>query len=344
MDGVIDLRSDTVTSPPPAMRAAMAAAEVGDDVFGEDPTVNRLQERAAALLGKEAALFVPSGSMANQIAIKVHCQPGDEVIVGEGAHNNLYESGAAGAIAGVQLSVAGRGGLFTAADVDGIYKSGSNHNYAPTRLICIENTHNRGGGLVWRSREVAQIVELARARAVPLHLDGARLCNAAVAQGVAVATLAAPFDTVSMCFSKGLGAPVGSVIAGTKAHIERAHRFRKMLGGGMRQAGILAAAALWALDHNIDRLADDHANARMIAERLAQRSNLSINLECVETNIILVDLGASLPAADAAATALRAAGVRCLPFGPRRLRLVTHLDVNRTACERAATIIAQTLQ
>jgi len=247
MDGVIDLRSDTLTSPPSAMRAAMAAAEVGDDVFGEDPTVNRLQERAAALLGKEAALFVPSGSMANQIAIKVHCQPGDEVIVGEGAHNNLYESGAAGAIGGVQLSVAGRGGLFTAADVDGIYKPGSNHNYAPTRLVCIESTHNRGGGLVWRAREVAQIVELARARGVALHLDGARVCNAAVAQGVAVATLAAPFDTASMCFSKGLGAPVGSVIAGTKAHIERAHRFRKMLGGGMRQAGILAAAALYAV-------------------------------------------------------------------------------------------------
>jgi threonine aldolase len=344
MNGVIDLRSDTVTSPPAAMRAAMAAAEVGDDVFGEDPTVNRLQERAAALLGKEAALFVPSGSMANQIAIKVHCQPGDEVIVGEGAHNNLYESGAAGAIAGVQLSVAGRGGLFTAADVDAIYKPGSNHNYAPTRLICIENTHNRGGGLVWRSREVAQIVELARARGVPLHLDGARLCNAAVAQGAAVATLAAPFDTVSMCFSKGLGAPVGSVIAGTKAHIDRAHRFRKMLGGGMRQAGILAAAALWALDHNIDRLAEDHANARMLAERLAEQPGLSINLERVETNIVLVDLAASLPAADVAAAALRTAGVRCLPFGPRRLRLVTHLDVNRAACERAATIMAQTLQ
>jgi threonine aldolase len=342
MDAMIDLRSDTVTSPTPAMRAVMAAAEVGDDVFGEDPTINRLQERAAAFLGKEAALFVPSGSMANQIALKVHCQPGDEVIVGEGAHNNLYESGAAGAIAGVQLTVAARGGLFTAADVEALYKPGTNHTFAPTRLVCIENTHNRGGGLCWRPREVAQIIEFCRARGLALHLDGARLCNAAVAQGVAAATLAASFDTVSMCFSKGLGAPVGSVIAGTRAHIERAHRFRKMLGGGMRQAGILAAAALYALDHNVERLAQDHANARLIAERLAQRPGVSVELP--ETNIILVDLAAPLPTAEAAASAFKAAGVRCLPFGPRRLRLVTHMDVDRAACEQAVKIMSETLQ
>jgi threonine aldolase len=240
--------------------------------------------------------------------------------------------------------VAGRGGMFTAAEADALYKSGTNHTYAPTRLICIENTHNRGGGLIWRPREVAQIAELARARGLPMHLDGARLCNAAVASGIPVATLAAPFDTVSMCFSKGLGAPVGSVIAGTRTHIDRAHRFRKMLGGGMRQAGILAAAALWALDHNMERLADDHANARLIAERLAERPGFAVNLERVETNIVLVDLGGSMPAAEAAATALREAGVRCLPFGPRRLRLVTHLDVDRAACERAATIMVQTLR
>jgi threonine aldolase len=344
MDGMIDLRSDTVTRPSAAMRAAMAAAEVGDDVFGEDPTINRLQERAAALLGKEAALYVPSGSMANQIALKVHCQPGDEVIVGEGAHNNLYESGAAGAIAGVQLTVAGRGGLFTAADVEALYKSGANHTYAPTRLVCIENTHNRAGGAVWRPREVAAIIETARSHGLLLHLDGARLCNAAVAQGASVASLAAAFDTVSMCFSKGLGAPVGSVIAGTRAHIDRAHRFRKMLGGGMRQAGILAAAALYALDHNIDRLAEDHANARLLAERLSERPGISVDVAGVETNIVLVDLAPGLPAAEPAATALRAAGVRCLPFGPRRLRLVTHLDVDRPACERAAAIMAEVLR
>jgi threonine aldolase len=343
MDGIIDLRSDTVTRPSAAMRAAMAAAEVGDDVFGEDPTINRLQERAAAFLGKEAALYVPSGSMANQIALKIHCQPGDDVIVGEGAHNNLYESGAAGAIAGVQLTVAGRGGLFTAAEAEAHYRPGSNHTYSPTRLVCVENTHNRGGGAVWRPRDVAAVAEFARARGLALHLDGARLCNAVVALGTPAATLAAPFDTVSMCFSKGLGAPVGSVIAGSQALTDRAHRFRKMLGGGMRQAGILAAAALWALDHNVERLAEDHANARLIAERLAERPGFSVNLERVETNIVLVDLGAPLPPAEAAVTALRAVGVRCLPFGPRRLRLVTHLDVDRAACERAATLIAETL-
>jgi threonine aldolase len=347
MEGnVIDLRSDTVTRPTAAMRAAMLAAEVGDDVFGEDPTINKLQERAAAFLGKEAALFVPSGSMANQIALKVHCQPGDEVIVGEGSHNNLYESGAAGAIAGVQLTVAGQGGLFTGADVEALYKTASNHTNAPTRLVCVENTHNRGGGAVWRPREVAQIVEAARARGLALHLDGARLCNAAVAQGLSAsaAALTAGFDTVSMCFSKGLGAPVGSVIAGSKALMDRAHRFRKMLGGGMRQAGILAAAALYALDHNVARLADDHANARLLAERLAQRPGISVNLEGVQTNIVLVDLGPALPAAEAAAASLRAAGVLCFPFGPRRLRLVTHLDVDRAACERAAAIMAEVLQ
>jgi threonine aldolase len=340
----IDLRSDTVTRPSAAMRAAMAAAEVGDDVFGEDPTVNRLQERAAAFLGKEAALFVPSGSMANQIALKVHCQPGDEVIVGEGAHNNLYESGAAGAIAGVQLTVAGRGGLFTVADAEPLYKPGSNHTYSPTRLVCVENTHNRGGGAVWRPGQVAEIVAFARERGLALHLDGARLCNAAVALAVPAATLAAPFDTVSMCFSKGLGAPVGSVIAGSKALMDRAHRFRKMLGGGMRQAGILAAAALYALEHNVERLAADHANARLIAERLSGRPGVTVDVAHLETNIVLVDLGPGLPTAEAAAAALRAAGVRCLPFAARRLRLVTHLDVDRAACERAAGIMIETLR
>src|SRR3954471_3498230 len=320
-DGIIDLRSDTVTRPSTAMRAAMTEAPVGDDVFGEDPTVNALQERAATLLGKEAALFVPSGSMANQIALKVHCQPGDDVIIGEGAHNQLYESGAAGALAGVQLTGAGRGGVFSVRDVEALCKPPENHSYAPTTLVSIENTHNRGGGVVWPQREVAQIAAFARTRGIGLHLDGARLCNAAIAQGASVAALAAQFDTVSMCFSKGLGAPVGSVIAGSRALIVRAHRFRKMLGGGMRQAGILAAAALHALDNNVDRLAEDHANARFLAEQLSAVPGLSVNLEKVQTNIVLVDLATWLPAAEAAVPALRAAGVLCLAFGPRRLRL-----------------------
>jgi threonine aldolase len=322
----------------------MAAAEVGDDVFGEDPTVNRLQERAAELLGKEAALYVPSGSMANQIALKVHCQPGDDVIIGEGGHNLLYESGAAGAVAGVQATTVGRGGTFTARDVEAAWKSADNHSYAPTRLVCLENTHNRGGGVVWAQRDVGEIAAFARAHGMALHLDGARVCNAAIAQGASVAALAGPFDTVSMCFSKGLGAPVGSVIAGSKALVVRAHRYRKMLGGGMRQAGILAAAALYALDHNVDRLAEDHANARLLGERLSQVPGLSVNLEKVQTNIVMVDLATWLPAAADAVTVLRAAGVLCLPVGPRRLRLVTHLDVDRAACERAVAVIADVLK
>jgi threonine aldolase len=343
MESIIDLRSDTVTRPSPEMRRAMADAEVGDDVFGEDPTVNRLQERAAAFLGKEAALYVPSGSMANQIALKVHCQPGDDVIIGEGAHNHLYESGAAGAIAGVQCSVAGRGGLFTATEVEALFRPTSNHTTTPTRLVCVENTHNRGGGAVWRQSEVEAIAMVARARGLALHLDGARLCNAAVASGIPASALAAPFDTVSMCFSKGLGAPVGSVIAGTRAAIDRAHRFRKMLGGGMRQAGILAAAALYALEHNVQRLSEDHANARLIAEHLAGRPGFKIDLAGVQSNIVLVDLLPPLPESDKAAAALRSKGVLCLPFGPRRLRLVTHLDVSRAACERAARLMSETL-
>jgi threonine aldolase len=332
----IDLRSDPVTRPSPGMRQAMAEAEVGDDVYGEDPTVKRLEARAAALLGKEAALFVPSGSMANQIALKVHCQPGDDVIVGEGSHNMLYESGAGGAIAGVQWSVVGKGGTFTARDAEAAIKPSLVGAYAPTRLICVENTHNRGGGVVWASRDVAELATLARERGLRLHLDGARLLNAAVAHAVPAAELAAPFDTASLCFSKGLGAPVGSVIAGTRELVTRAHRFRKMLGGGMRQSGILAAAALWALDHNVERLADDHLHARELAAWLAEVKGLSINLERVQTNIVLVDLSTRLPPAERFVAALAARGVLCLALGPRRLRLVTHLDVDRAACLRAA--------
>ncbi len=343
---LIDLRSDTVTRPSATMRKAIADAEVGDDVFGEDPTVNRLQERAAAFLGKEAALFVPTGSMANVLAFRIHCAAGDDVIVGQGSHNYLFEGGAAGGVGGVQVTLVGQpSGLFTVGDVEAAYKPASNHNFAPTRLVCVENTHNRGGGAVWPQSDVKEIAAFARDRQLALHLDGARLANAAVALGVSAAARAAPFDTASLCFSKGLGAPVGSVIAGGKAHIDRAHRFRKMLGGGMRQAGILAAAALYALDHNVERLAQDHDNARLIAQRLSSVPGLSINLESVQTNIILVDIAphATKVAADAAVAALRASGVLCLAVGPRRLRLVTHLDVDRAACDRAADIIAQTL-
>jgi threonine aldolase len=336
----IDLRSDTVTKPSAGMRQAMAAAEVGDDVFGEDPTINLLEERAAALLGKEAALYVPSGSMANQIALKVHCQPGEEVVIGEGSHNYFYEAGAAGAIAGVQFSVVGKGGTFTAAEVEDAFKPERNHSLAPTRLVCVENTHNRGGGVVWNREDVAGVAAFARAQGLALHLDGARLLNAAVASGVKAADLAAPFDTCSLCFSKGLGAPVGSVFAGSKEHRYRAHRLRKMMGGAMRQAGILAAGALYALDHNVERLREDHANARLLGERLAGVPGLVVDLARQQTNIVLVETSGGL-GAEALVAAVRERGVLCLATGARRLRLVTHLDVTRAACERAAELIAE---
>src|SRR6266567_4620988 len=260
----IDLRSDTVTKPTPGMREAMARAEVGDDVYGEDPTVNRLQERVAELLGVEAALYVPSGSMANQIALAVNTRHGDDVIIGEGGHNWLYESGAGAALSGCQFTFAGSGGLFTGDDVRRAAKP-DNHHHAPTRLVCIENTHNRAGGRIWPEADVRGVLDAARALGLRAHLDGARLWNVAVATGRRERDLAAGFDTISVCLSKGLGAPVGSLICGSKDDMWRAHRFRKMFGGAMRQAGILAAAGLYALEHQRARLADDHANARRLA-------------------------------------------------------------------------------
>ncbi|MFH0902976.1 MAG: GntG family PLP-dependent aldolase, partial [Pseudomonadota bacterium] len=239
----IDLRSDTVTLPTLAMREAMAKAIVGDDVYGEDPTVNRLQERVAELLGTEAALFVPSGTMSNQIAMKLHTRPGDEVLAGEGSHCWQYESGGAAALAGVQIRIIGREGLFTASDVEAAINPGDDH-YAQTRMVWLENTHNRAGGRIWPTREVDAILELARSRRLEAHLDGARIWNAAVATGKSERDLVAGFQTVSVCLSKGLGAPVGSLLCGSRASILEAHRIRKMLGGGMRQAGILAAGAL----------------------------------------------------------------------------------------------------
>ena len=329
----VDLRSDTVTRPSPGMRAAMAAAEVGDAVLGDDPTVLKLQERAAELLGKEAALYVPSGTMANQIALKVHCEPGDDVLACEGAHLMWYESGAAGAIAGVQIRSIGRAGRFSAADVAAAYVE-AQPTIPATRLVCVENTHNRSGGVVWPRANVDEVVATARKLDMRLHLDGARLLNATTVLGVPPNVLAGGFDTVSMCFSKGLGAPVGSVLAGSRALMARALRFRRMFGGGMRQSGILAAAALYALDHNVSRLAEDHANARWLAERLAPLPGLVVDA-APPSNIVMVDLAPELPPARDLSGRLAAGGVLCSVFGPRRLRFVTHLDVDRAACERA---------
>ncbi|MDB4970056.1 MAG: Low-specificity L-threonine aldolase [Myxococcales bacterium] len=342
---IVDLRSDTVTKPSTAMREAMARAEVGDDVYGEDPSVNQLQERVAALLGKEAALYVPSGTMANQIALAIHTRPGDEVLVSHGAHCMVFESGAAGALAGVQFGVIGdKRGRFTAADVAEAINP-DNHHFAPTTLVAVENTHNRGGGAIVAQRDILAIADLVHRRGLALHLDGARIWNAHVATGMPLHELAAPFDTVSVCLSKGLGAPVGSLMAGTKALVHKAHRRRKMLGGGMRQAGLLAAAGLWALEHNLARLAEDHANARRFAEPLARLPGIGLDLATVETNIVIWDLLPDCPLDGAAFVArARAQGLLLNAVAARRLRAVTHLDVDANACAAAAEIAAAVLR
>ena len=335
---MIDLRSDTVTRPTPAMRAAIAEAEVGDDVFGEDPTVRALEEEVAALVGKEAALFVTSGTMSNQLAIALHTQPGDEVVVGEGAHVVFYESGAGAALSGVQFAIAGAGGTFGPDDL--AERVHATAYYCPrTSLVCIENTHNRAGGRVFPQELVTRVAAEARARGLALHLDGARLWNASVRTGLAVAELAAPFDTVSVCFSKGLGAPVGSALVGSRDAVQRARRLRKMWGGGMRQSGILAAGALFALRNHRARLVEDHDKARRFAERTAEAPGLRVDLAQVETNIVNVDVEGAL--AERVSVAARARGLLLNPTGPRRLRAVMHLDVSPADAERAAGLLAE---
>jgi threonine aldolase len=341
---VIDLRSDTVTKPTPEMREAMARAEVGDDVYGEDPTVRALEEKVAHLLGKEASLFVPSGTMANQIALAVHTKPGDEVLIGEGAHCEAFESGAGAALAGVQFHAIGDGGLFTGEDVDEAVHP-DNHHYAPTTLCSVENTHNRSGGRCFSLSACEDIAAIARKHGLRLHLDGARLLNAAVALGRSARALAAPFDSVSLCLSKGLGAPVGSLVAGSKDFVHRAHRRRKMMGGGMRQAGILAAAGLWALEHHVERLVEDHHNARRFAEGILGAPGIDVELATVETNIVIWELKGDVPfdAAEYVARA-RAQGLLLNSISARRLRAVTHLDVDAAACARAAEIAVEIMK
>jgi threonine aldolase len=331
----VDLRSDTLTRPTAPMREAMARAEVGDDVFGEDPTVRALQEEVATLTGKEAALFLSSGTMGNQLGIAIQTRHGDEVIVGEGAHPVWYEAAAGAALSGVQFATAGKGGLYTADEMEAVIQAGV--YWAPhTQLVCIENTHNRAGGRIFPQADVVAIAARAKARGLALHLDGARLWNASAATGIPVQTLAAPFDTATVCFSKGLGAPVGSALCASKAQIERARRFRKMWGGAMRQSGILAAGALY---HHRERLAEDHANARRFAEIVGATKGARIELAHVETNIVNVDVDDPIRAEDVA-TRARAAGVIVNATGPRRMRAVMHLDVSRADVERGATILA----
>jgi threonine aldolase len=338
MPGLVDLRSDTVTRPSAAMRLAMANAEVGDDVFGDDPTIKKLEETIAELLGMEAALFVPSGTMANQIALRAQTKPGDEIIIGQGAHCWRHESGALAALAGVQTQIAGTDGTFTGADVRAAFK-GNDPYQSPTTVVEVENTHGATGGTIWPRDRLADVVATAKQLGIALHLDGARIWNASAATGASEKELAAGFDSVSVCLSKGLGAPVGSLVAGSKPLIKACHRLRKMQGGGMRQAGILAAAGLFALEHNRARLVEDHANARAFAEMLATVSGLRVDLANVQTNIVMIDIDrGTVPAFIELA---KEEGVLIGANGTRQVRAVMHLDVDREGVMRAAHVIAE---
>jgi threonine aldolase len=323
------------------MHRAIAEAPVGDDQYGEDPSVNRLQELVAERLGKEAALFVPTGTMANQLPLKLYCRPGDDVIVGVESHAVWHETGAAAANAGVQFTEIGAGGRFTADELLAARNPREHLLYPPTTLVEVEDTQNRMGGLVWDRAELERIGAAAREHGIASYLDGARLLNAAVARGDDPAALAAPFDLVSIALSKGLGCPAGSVLAGRAADVAALVRYRRMLGGALRQAGVLAAAGVHALTHHVERLADDHANARLIGERLAACPAVELDLDALETNIVVFRLGDGAP--DAAAVVARAAqrDVLVMAFGPRTVRAVTHLDVSRADCERAAEALAE---
>jgi threonine aldolase len=321
------------------MRAAMAAAPVGDDQYGEDPTMNTLQERIAALLGKEAALWLPSGTMANQVALRVFTHPGDDVIVSRESHAVWHEAGGSGANAGIQFTEIGADGVFTASEFLAARKPRGHILYPPTTLVEIENTHNRTGGIIVPQEEIERICFAAREHEISSYLDGARLWNVAVARGRPAATLAAPFDLVSVALSKGLGAPAGTMLAGTRDLIGRALRHRRMFGGAMRQVGILGAAGLYALDHNVERLAEDHANARRIAQRLAQSAKIVIDAGKVETNILVFKLADGAPDAATVVAQARERGLLIFAFGPRTVRAVTHLDVTPDQCEKAAEIL-----
>lgn len=341
MNSIVDLRSDTVTRPCPGMRAAIAGAEVGDDVLGDDPTVLRLQERVAAMFRKPSALFVPTGTMANQVAIRAVCEPGDEIILDDTTHSYNYETGATAALAGCSMRIIhGRRGIYTAAEAEALIRPDSFH-FPHTRMVIVENTNNRGGGSLWPTENIAALHALTRQRGLHMHIDGARLMNACVATGRAPHEFGALADSVSMCFSKGLGAPIGSIVVGEADFIRRAHRFRKMYGGGMRQAGVLAAAALYALDHNIERLAEDHANARRFAEQIAGVPGLVLDPKTVETNIVIYDVEPRIGTGEQLSRRLQERGVRILAIAPQRMRAVTHLDVSREQVERAAAIVGE---
>ena len=334
---MIDLRSDTVTKPSPAMRKAMAEAEVGDDVFKEDPTVNKLEEYIADLLGKEAALYVPSGVMGNQLCLNILTQPGDEVICDREAHIFNYESGSPARLSGIQIyPLDGKLGILTAEQVEPYIRTTAYH-MPRTKVIEVENTHNRAGGTIWPIENIIALKNLAKKHNLKYHLDGARLWNACVETGISPKEYASHFDTVSCCFSKGLGAPVGSAIASSKEFIKEAYRVRKAWGGGMRQVGILAAASLYAVQHNRERLKEDHRRAKILAERINSNSNLEINMKAVQTNILLFKPLKKTPADGM--KLCREKGLLLTPGTIDSLRAVTHLDINDNDIHKASDII-----
>jgi threonine aldolase len=337
---MIDLRSDTVTRPSPGMREAMAIAPVGDDVLGDDPTVIGLERRVAALLGKEDAVYVPSGTMANQIGLRIHTSHGDRVVMDADSHIRVHESGAPAAIAGVSIvPVEGVHGVFTPDQLIAAVPRPSPDFppglFDPTTLVTMENTHNEAGGTIWPIEAMTAVAETARDLGLAVHLDGARLWNASAATGIALDVYAAAADTVNVCFSKGLGAPIGSALAGPKPLIDRARWFKKMYGGGFRQAGIIAAGALYALEHHRERLTDDHLHARQFAEAINDLDRLAVDLASVQTNIVFFDV----EHAPGFAAALREQGVDTLSLGRTRIRAVFHLDVSQDATDEAIQIV-----
>jgi threonine aldolase len=339
---LLDFRSDTVTRPTAGMIQAMATAPLGDDVYGEDPTVNALQQRLADLLGKEAALFVPSGTMSNQLGVRVHCHPGDEFLCEANCHIYNWEQGAFAQLSGVcARPVEGTFGVLRQEQLDGLIRP-ENEHLVRTRLVCLENTHNRGGGRVLPYNSVESICAWAHKNGLATHLDGARLFNAVVASGISATEWAKHFDTVSICFSKGLGAPVGSALVGPRDLIAKARRARKLFGGGMRQAGTIAAAALYALEHHIDRLAEDHEHAQILAEAIRTTDALELRPAEVDTNLVIFSVDPQLCTAAEFSARLKERGVLINAFGPTMMRAVTHLDVSRADCERAAQVLKET--
>jgi len=338
-ESVIEMRSDTMTKPTPAMREAIAQADVGDDMSGEDPTVNRLEAMIAELLGKEAAVFACSGTQSNQMGVRVHCQPGDELLIEAWGHIASYEAGGPAALSGVTCRpITGRRGLLEVSDLEGQIHRDDQH-LCPTRLVCVENTANRGGGTVYSLGAMQQIGAWAHEHGLKVHMDGARLFNAVVAGGYSAQEICEPVDTISVCFSKGLGCPMGSALVGSEEEIRKARRARKLFGGALRQAGIVAAAAIYALEHNVQRMQVDHDNARVFAETLSQIDGISV--ETPETNLVFFDVEPDRGTAFALSSQLRERGVNINPTGPQSLRACTHLGVSRAEVVRAAELIGE---